>query len=109
MCLVSTQASPCPVQVALIALTCSTTLRRKHPWNLVALFVFTAIESVLVGMICAYWQTSVVLEAFAVTGAAVAGLTLIALFGKFDVTKKVGAGIALIRLGATGCLLSDGT
>ncbi|KAL4859784.1 Protein lifeguard 1 [Chlorella vulgaris] len=64
--------------VMLIGLTCSTRIRRKHPWNLVALFAFTLVESVLVGTICAYWQSSVVLEAFAVTGAAVAGLTLVA-------------------------------
>jgi hypothetical protein len=128
--------------VFLIALMCSTTLRRKHPWNLLALAAFTLVESVLVGVICAYWQTSVsgcgghggwvreggapsrfwgevragcaalwgasqracstpppkppcplgapqvVLEAFAVTCAAVAGLTLVAVFGKFDLTKK---------------------
>lgn len=73
----------------MIAIMCSKTLRRKHPWNLLALVVFTLVMSVLVGTICAYWQTSVVLEAFAVTGAAVAGLTLVAVFGKFDITKKV--------------------
>lgn len=44
---------------------CSTTIRRKHPWNLVALFSFTLIFSVLVGCICAYWDVGVVLEAFA--------------------------------------------
>lgn len=74
--------------VMMIAIMCSKTLRRKHPWNLLALVVFTLVMSVLVGTICAYWQTSVVLEAFAVTGAAVAGLTLVAVFGKFDITKK---------------------
>ena len=45
--------------VMLIALTCSSTLRRKHPWNLVALLAFTLVESVLVGSICAWWDVAV--------------------------------------------------
>ncbi|KAL4444889.1 hypothetical protein ABPG77_003939 [Micractinium sp. CCAP 211/92] len=74
--------------VFLIALMCSTSLRRKHPWNILALIAFTVVESVLVGCICSYWDVGVVLEAFAVTCAAVGGLTLMAIFGKFDVTRK---------------------
>lgn len=61
---------------------CSTSLRRKHPWNILALIAFTVVESVLVGCICSYWDVAVVLEAFAVTCAAVAGLTLVAIFGE---------------------------
>ena len=45
--------------VMLIALMCSNTLRRRHPWNLVALFCFTAVMSVLVGAICAYGDVQV--------------------------------------------------
>lgn len=71
-----------PAQVFLIALMCSTSLRRKHPWNILALIAFTLVESVLVGCICSYWDVGVVLEAFAVTCAAVAGLTLMAIFGE---------------------------
>lgn len=120
-----------PVQVALIAIMCSSTLRRKHPYNILALFAFTCIMSVLVGTICrqvwehvqagnqqpvpktfgwgacslgqcgarlvaqcintltpptlaccSYWDVSVVLIATATTTAAVAGLTLVAVFGK---------------------------
>lgn len=61
---------------------CSTSLRRKHPWNILALIAFTVVESVLVGCICSYWDVGVVLEAFAVTCAAVGGLTLMAIFGE---------------------------
>ena len=74
-------------QVVLISLMCSNTLRRKHPWNLLALLAFTLVESVLVGVICSYWDVGVVLEAFGATAAAVGGLTLVAVFGKFDMTK----------------------
>ncbi|KAL4448096.1 hypothetical protein ABPG75_005315 [Micractinium tetrahymenae] len=74
--------------VFLVTLMCSTSLRRKHPWNILALIAFTVVESVLVGCICSYWDVAVVLEAFAVTCAAVAGLTLVAIFGKFDITRK---------------------
>ncbi|KAH7617401.1 putative Protein lifeguard 1 [Nannochloris sp. 'desiccata'] len=74
--------------VALIALMCSSTLRRKHPWNYVAMFGFTFVMSVQVGCICAYWELAVVLQAVAVTGAAVLGLTLAAIFIPWDITKR---------------------
>lgn len=74
--------------VMLIALMCSTTLRRKHPWNYLALFAFTFVMSVQVGCIVAFWDVSVVLIAFAVTGGSVLGLTLGALFIPWDITKK---------------------
>ncbi|PRW59235.1 lifeguard 1 [Chlorella sorokiniana] len=76
--------------VALIAIMCSSTLRRKHPYNIMALFAFTCIMAVLVGTICSYWDVAVVLTALAVTAAAVAGLTVVAIFGKFDMTKRGG-------------------
>jgi FtsH-binding integral membrane protein len=74
--------------VMLIALGCSTTLRRKHPWNYLAMFTFTFVMSVQVGCICAYWELAVVLQAVAVTGAAVLGLTLAAIFIPWDITTK---------------------
>jgi hypothetical protein len=45
--------------VMIIALSCSTRLRRRHPYNLIALFVFTAVMSVLVGAVCAYGNVQV--------------------------------------------------
>lgn len=74
--------------VTLIALMCSTTLRRKHPWNYIAMFTFTFVMSVQVGCIVAFWNVAVVLEAFAITGAAVFGLTMAAIFIPWDITKK---------------------
>lgn len=74
--------------VTLIALMCSTTLRRRVPWNYLAMFWFTIVMSVQVGCIVAYWDLSVVLIAFAVTGGAVVGVTVAALFIPFDLTSK---------------------
>lgn len=73
--------------VIMIAIVCSSTLRRKHPWNLIALGLFTLAEAVVVGVICAYWTVDVVLIAFITTAAVVAGLTLVAMFMPFDITK----------------------
>lgn len=74
--------------VTLIALMCSTTLRRRVPWNYLAMITFTVVMSVQVGCIVAFWDVSVVLIAFAVTGASVLGLTLAAVFIPWDITKK---------------------
>jgi FtsH-binding integral membrane protein len=52
------------------------------------MFGFTFVMSVQVGCICAYWELSVVLQAVAVTGAAVLGLTLAAIFIPWDITKR---------------------
>lgn len=73
--------------VMLIALSCSTQLRKRHPWNVVALGAFTLVMSVLVGSICAYWDVQVVLTAFAVTCGIVAALTVLALFMPWDFTR----------------------
>jgi FtsH-binding integral membrane protein len=74
--------------VSLVALMCSTTLRRRVPWNYFAMAWFTIVMSVQVGCIVAYWNLSVVLIAFAVTGGAVIGVTLGAVFIPWDFTSK---------------------
>mmetsp|Transcript_1041 Transcript_1041/g.2170 ORF Transcript_1041/g.2170 Transcript_1041/m.2170 type:complete len:335 (-) Transcript_1041:29-1033(-) len=84
--------------VTLIALMCSTTLRRKFPYNYLAMSWFTFVMSVQVGCIVAFWDLSVVLIAFAVTTAAVVGVTVAALVMPWDLTSKghVLGGIALV-------------
>jgi FtsH-binding integral membrane protein len=77
--------------VSLIALSCSSALRRRVPWNYITLAWFTGVMSIQVGCICAYWNLSVVLIAFAVTGAAVVGITLGAILIPWDFTKKANA------------------
>ena len=83
--------------VCLIALSCSEGLRRRVPWNYAALVLFTAVMSVQVGCICAYWNLSVVLIAFAVTGAAVVGITLGAILLPWDMTKR-GNALGMVSL-----------
>lgn len=61
------------------------------------MFWFTFVMSVQVGCICAWWSLSVVLTAVAVTGAAVLGLTLFAIFVPWDITKR-GNVLAMIGL-----------
>lgn len=77
--------------VSLIALSCFGGLRRRVPWNYLALGFFTAVMSLQVGCIVAYWNLSVVLIAFAVTGGATVGIFLGALFIPWDFTKKKNA------------------
>lgn len=74
--------------VMLIVLMCFTSIRRRYPYNYIAMFAFTAVMSVQVGAICAWWSLSIVLQAVAVTGAAVVGLTLAAIFFPWDLTKR---------------------
>lgn len=74
--------------VMLIVLMCFTTIRRRYPYNYIAMFAFTAVMSVQVGTICAWWDLSVVLQAVAVTGGAVVGLSLAAIFLPWDLTKR---------------------
>lgn len=83
--------------VSLIALVCFQPLRRRVPWNYLALAFFTGVMSLQVGCICAYWNLSVVLIAFAVTGAAVIGITLGALFIPWDFTKR-GNALGMVSL-----------
>ncbi|KAL9410661.1 hypothetical protein AB3S75_044439 [Citrus x aurantiifolia] len=50
--------------------------RKRHPWNFVLLVLFTILLSFTVGVACAFSKGKIILEAFILTGAAVAGLTL---------------------------------
>lgn len=50
-----------------IALGCSEDLRRRHPYNMIALGVFTTCEAVLVGTFSAMYDTRVVLLAVGIT------------------------------------------
>ncbi|KAF5843302.1 hypothetical protein DUNSADRAFT_104 [Dunaliella salina] len=65
--------------VLVLLLSFSQTARRKHPWNMLSLFAFTACEALLVGTVCATYQANVVLLAVGATAATVSGLALFAL------------------------------
>lgn len=69
----------------LVALMC---YRQKSPHNLILLFTFTVLESMLIGFICASYAAAglgaIVIEAFAITSVIFIGLTLFTMQSKID-------------------------
>mmetsp|Transcript_8051 Transcript_8051/g.21445 ORF Transcript_8051/g.21445 Transcript_8051/m.21445 type:complete len:249 (+) Transcript_8051:55-801(+) len=82
--------------VLVLLLSFSQTARRKHPWNMLSLFAFTACEALLVGTVCATYQANVVLLAVGVTAATVSALALFALNTKMDLTMMGGSLLGLL-------------
>lgn len=64
--------------VTILVLACAKDARRRFPTNMILLSVFTLAESYLVGTICAFYDTDVVLKAVATTAIIVVALTLFA-------------------------------
>jgi FtsH-binding integral membrane protein len=88
--------TPFAASLALVIfLSFSETARRSHPTNLVVLLLFTACESVLVG-ISAMYDTQVVLLAATMTVGITACLTLYALQTKRDFTAAGGILFSLL-------------
>merc|ERR1712179_717745 len=77
--------------VMTIAMSCVKTLRRSFPINFILLGLFTAAESVLLGMIVVPYEDEVVLIAGGVTAGIVIGLTIFAFQTKIDFTMMGGA------------------
>lgn len=50
--------------------------RHEHPMNLILLGVFTLCESLLVGTVTSYYESTIVLQALLITLGVFAGLTL---------------------------------
>jgi FtsH-binding integral membrane protein len=72
--------------VTLIALVCCSSVTRTHPWNYIALGVFTLAESYLVGTIASFYKTDAVMIAVGGTVLLCAGLTLFAWQTRIDFT-----------------------
>jgi len=62
-------------------------LRRKYPWNLVFLSLFTLAESWLVGIVTTLVDTNIVVNAFLITAVVFVGLSIFALQTKYDLTS----------------------
>eukprot|EP00927_Polykrikos_kofoidii_P077893 TRINITY_DN74788_c0_g1_i1.p1 TRINITY_DN74788_c0_g1~~TRINITY_DN74788_c0_g1_i1.p1 ORF type:complete len:254 (-),score=36.25 TRINITY_DN74788_c0_g1_i1:65-736(-) len=77
--------------MAVCVFCCAPHLVRKHPWNLVFLSVFTAMESVTVGFVCAAYTAQSVLWCVVAAGCVAGVLTLFASSTKIDVTRRSGA------------------
>jgi FtsH-binding integral membrane protein len=78
--------------VIIIVLACCDGVRRQHPLNLIILFVFTILESVLLGAISATYNTNSVILAAGITVFVVVGITIFSFQTKYDFT---GMGIYL--------------
>lgn len=74
----------------LIAMSCSETLRRKYPTNVLFLGAFTAVFSFQIAAVTSYFNTQAVMIAFIATTAVVLGCAFIAFFTKLDMTKYGG-------------------
>lgn len=82
--------------VILIAITCMDRLRRKHPYNLIVLFLFTIAESLMLATITVMYQTNILMIAGGLTLVICVALTLFAMQTKYDFTTK--SGIMLVVL-----------
>lgn len=69
-----------------IALVCCEGVRRKHPVNLIVLFIFTCSMSLFVGIIASTYAKEAVLTAAGATALIVLALTLFSFQTKFDFT-----------------------
>lgn len=72
--------------IVMIVLACCESVSRTYPLNMILLFVFTIMESVLLGVITIQYKTDTVLIAAALTAFIVIGLTIFAFQTKIDFT-----------------------
>uniref|UniRef100_A0A3P9JQS0 Glutamate receptor, ionotropic, N-methyl D-aspartate-associated protein 1b (glutamate binding) n=1 Tax=Oryzias latipes TaxID=8090 RepID=A0A3P9JQS0_ORYLA len=76
--------------VALLAISCCGNLRRKHPWNLVALSILTLSMSYMVGMIASFHDTDSVIMAVGITAVVCFTVVIFSLQTKYDFTSCYG-------------------
>ena len=81
-----------------IIFCCCNNVARKYPLNIILLFAFTILESILLGVIAATYKLEEVLIAAGITAVVVVGITIFAFQTKIDFT---GCGIYLF----VGCLV----
>ena len=89
--------------ILMVVLGCIEWLARSYPLNLILLFAFTIMESVLVGFISLSYNTNTLFISACITLAIVFALILFSLQTKYDFTDK---GVYLLVLGL--CLMSFG-
>ncbi|XP_049946281.1 protein lifeguard 3-like [Schistocerca serialis cubense] len=82
--------------VTYLVLVCCGDVRRRHPCNLILLFIFTLSFAYMLGVISAFHSTYIVFMAAAVTAVVCLLVTLVATFSKVDIT---GCGALLCVLG----------
>lgn len=72
--------------IIMITLACCEGVARSYPMNMILLFVFTILESILVGCISTQYKTDTLFIAVGITAIVVIGLTLFAFQTKIDFT-----------------------
>lgn len=82
--------------IILLVITCMGELRRKHPHNLVALFIFTVAESLMLAAVTVMFDTKVVLIAGFMTAAICLALTLFAFQTRVDFTTFNGIMVVVL-------------
>ncbi|KAK2844479.1 hypothetical protein Q5P01_011138 [Channa striata] len=73
--------------VSLCVISCCGSVRRRHPWNLVALSILTLSMSYMVGMIASYHDTDSVIMAVGITAIVCFTVVIFSLQTKYDFTS----------------------
>ncbi|XP_024123853.1 protein lifeguard 1 [Oryzias melastigma] len=76
--------------VSVFAISCCGSLRRKHPWNLVALSILTLSMSYMVGMIASFHDTESVVMAVGITAVVCFTVVIFSMQTKYDFTSCYG-------------------
>lgn len=76
--------------ILIIILSCCESVRRKVPLNFIVLFLFTALEGVVLGAVSVYFGADAVMWAIGATSFVSFGLTVFALQTKWDFTMWTG-------------------
>ncbi|XP_029361207.1 glutamate receptor, ionotropic, N-methyl D-aspartate-associated protein 1b (glutamate binding) [Echeneis naucrates] len=73
--------------VSVCVISCCGNVRRRHPWNLVALSILTLSMSYMVGMIASFHETESVIMAVGITAVVCFTVVLFSLQTKYDFTS----------------------
>ncbi|XP_048463893.1 A-kinase anchor protein 9-like [Rhincodon typus] len=84
------------VFILIIILSCCDGVRRKAPWNIMLLLLFTILEGLLLGAISVFYRADAVMWAVGATAFVSLGLTLFSLQTKWDFTA--GSGVLFVVL-----------
>lgn len=76
--------------VSVFVISCCGNVRRKHPWNLIALSILTLSMSYMVGMIASFHETETVVMAVGITAIVCFTVVIFSLQTKYDFTSCYG-------------------
>ncbi|XP_049797495.1 protein lifeguard 3-like [Schistocerca nitens] len=93
--------------VTYLVLVCCGDVRRRHPCNLILLFIFTLSFAYMLGVISAFHSTYIVFMAAAVTAVVCLLVTLVATFSKVNVRSMAWEANSLLSSGREEIRLSN--